>query len=367
MQKELAMIFEGLQDPRSTRNQHHPFLSLISIALIGSIAGVESFSALGDFALAKIRDLQRIIDLPNGAPSHDTFQRLFDALDADMFITCFTTFTQKLASRISNNKGLRVIAIDGKAVRNSGKKNLLRFVSAWSEENQLVLGHVKVADDSNEITAIPVLLNLLNLYGKIVTIDAIGCQRKISKQIVEGEADYVIAVKSNQKNLFEDIKPYFENTDEMSIWEEYDKGHGRIEKRTCYVTEDIDWLKNEHKWPGLKSIAMVISKRTIREKTSIERRYYISSLSANSKLICNAARAHWGIENKLHWRLDVLYNQDKACIRNDNAVQNMDTLHKWALNVLSPLKGKASTRSLQRKAGYSFDFMLELLEKIFHA
>lgn len=367
MQKELAMIFEGLQDPRSSRNQEHPFLSLISIGLIGAVAGITSFSGLADFAKAKIYDLEKIIDLPNGAPSHDTFQRLFSALNADMFVACFMAFTQKLANSIPASNAPNVIALDGKTVHNSGKNKLLSFVSAWSEANQLVLGHVKVDGKSNEITAIPVLLKLLDLHGAIVTIDAIGCQREISQQIVVQQGDYVLAVKGNQKSLFEDIKTYFEKLDQVNVWEEYDKGHGRIEKRSCYVTEDIEWLRNGHQWPGLKTIGMVVSQRTVKDKTSTETRFYISSLPANAELICKSARLHWGIENKLHWRLDVLYNQDSACIRDDNAVQNMDTLHKWALNVLSPHKGKLSIKSLQRQVGYSFKFMLELLRKIFHA
>ena len=272
-------------------------------------------------------------------------------------------FTAQLAEKVKE-----LIAIDGKTIRNSSK-NPLHIVSAWCEANEMVLAQVKVANKSNEIIAIPKLLELLDLTGKIITIDAMGCQRDIAEQIVEDGGDYVLGLKGNQKTLREDAEDYFQNLVEFTgeIWQEYNKGHGRQEERITYVTEAIKALQKHHNWPGLNSLALVISTRTIKGKTTKEKRYYISSLPANAEKICRAARKHWGVENKLHWRLDVDFNEDKACIRNENAAENMNIMRKWALNILSPQKGKNSIRSLQRKAAMSWGHMTKLLEQIFHA
>lgn len=362
LEANLQLVFEGIEDKRSLRNQRHPFLSLLGISLLGALSGIDSFSGLGDFSEAHEENLKRLFSLPHGAPSHDTFQRLFDAIKPDEFLLRFSLFTQALASAVEG-----IIAIDGKTIRNSGGEKALHIVSAWCEANELVLGQIKVKEKSNEIPAIPLLLELLDVAGRIITIDAMGCQREIAEKIIEGAGDYVLGLKENQARLYADVVTYFEKTDHYACWEEFDKGHGRIEKRTCYATDKIDWLINEHRWPGLKSIAKVISKRTIQGKETVEARYYITSLPAIPEKICKAARAHWGIENKLHWRLDVVFNEDKACIRNDNAAENMDIMRKWALNILNQHKGKGSVRSLQRKVMMSFSFMVDLLTKTFHA
>jgi predicted transposase YbfD/YdcC len=356
LKEQLASIFSGVDDPRSLRNQKHPFLSLIGISLLGALAGFDSFSGLADFAEAHHDSLKSIFDLPYGSPSHDTFQRFFDGIDPQQFTDHFILFTENLAQAISE-----IISVDGKTIRNS-TENPLHIVSAWCEANQLVLGQVKIPEKSNEITAIPLLLKLLDLSGKIITIDAIGCQREISQQIIDQGGDYVLGLKGNQKTLFEDVVDYFKTTLSGATWSELDKGHGRFEERICHVIDDIHWLQEQHQWPGLRSVARVISKRTIKDKESIEERYYISSLPADAEKICKTARAHWGIENRLHWRLDVVFNEDKCCIRNDNAAENMGIMRKWALNILNAAKGKSSIKSLQRKASMSFNFMLSLLK-----
>jgi len=360
---DLATVFAGIKEKRSLRNQKHPFLSLLGIGLLGALSGIDSFSGLGDFAQAHELNLEELFYLPHGAPSHDTFQRLFDAIAPDEFLEKFHLFTRALATAVEG-----IIAIDGKTIRNSGNgEKALHIVSAWCEANELVLGQIKVKEKSNEIRAIPLLLELLDVAGRIITIDAMGCQRKISEKIVAAQGDYVLGLKENQPTLYRDVEAYFEKIDQYCCWEELDKGHGRIEKRTCYVTDKIDWLVEEHRWPGLQTIAKVISKRILQGKETTEVRYYISSLPANAEQIGKAARAHWGIENKLHWRLDVVFNEDKACIRNDNAAENMDIMRKWALNILNQHKGKGSVKSLQRKIMMSFNFMKDLLVKTFHA
>lgn len=361
MELQWRSIFQKLEDPRSPRNQRHEFMTLVGTMLFGALSGITSYDGLADFAELREEDLVSIMPMPFGPPSSDTLRRFFNELNPEKFAECFREFVATILKKVT-----KVVSIDGKRIRNSGK-NPLHIVSAWCEENSVTLAYVKTRDKSNEITAIPDLLKLIDLCGKIITIDAIGCQTAITKDIVDGGGDYIIAVKGNQGTLFEDIKPYFEDTKGMPTHIEYDKGHGRIEKRTCTTIDDIDWLKKEHPdWAGLTSISQVIAERTCKGIKSTEIRYYISSLVANPKLIGNAVRSHWGIENKLHWRLDVVCNQDKSCIRNDNAAQNLDTANKIALNILSEFKtDKVSIKSLQRKACMSFDFLLELIAKFF--
>lgn len=362
LKKGIEQVFATVKDRRSIRNQKHPFTSLLGISLLGSLAGIDSFSGLGDYAEMHYESLSEVFELPYGAPSHDTFQRLFDALEPSEFHDCFFKFTQQLSHILEG-----VIAVDGKTIRNSSA-NPLHVVNAWCEANQLVLAQLCVEEKSNEITAIPLLLKLLDLDNRIITIDAMGCQRDIAAQVVEQGGDYVLGLKANQKSLLEDVQAYFMSCpDNHPSWEEYDKGHGRLEHRHCYATDDIDWLCREHEWPGLKSIAKVESTRTVKGRTEKDIRYYISSLPGNPEQICRAARAHWSVENKLHWRLDVLFNEDGACIRNDNAIENMSIMRKWALNILNQKKGISSIKSLQRKASMSFAFMKNLLSDYFHA
>lgn len=366
MQSELLSIFKNVADPRSYRNQRHPFISIIGISLLGVLSGIDGFSGLADYAEMHLEELQKYLDLPNGAPSHDTFQRVWSTISPTEFLESFHEFTQTIASVFKGG----IISIDGKKIRNSGD-NPLTIVSAWCAQNELVLAQEKVSDKSNEITAVPKLLRLLDLNSKIVTMDAMGCQREACEQIVEKEGDYLIALKGNQGSLHKDVKEWFQDEKLRSAcdtWEEHDKGHRRIESRKAFVTDDIGWLQH-HQWPHLRSIGMVEAQVTKSKKVTTETRFYISSLPAKAEEICKAARAHWGIENKLHWRLDVVFNEDKACITNDNAAENMDILRKWALNILRKAKEKPdqSIKSVQRKASMSFKYLVSLINKIFHA
>lgn len=359
--------FENVSDPRSIRNQRHPFSMLIGTSLLASLAGIDSFSGFADFTEAYSEKLKEHFDFPGGLPSHDTYQRLWDAINPGEFYAAFHDFTEHLATTMS-----QFIHVDGKTIRHSGREKALHIVSAWCQANQLTLAQEKVDEKSNEITAIPKLLALLDLDNRIVTIDAIGAQRTICEQIIAQGGDYVISLKGNQASLHTDIVDYFTNeklSEKCLLSEENDKGHGRIEQRIAQSTDNIGWLQKEHHWPGLKSIGRVTSTVARQNKLSKEQRFYISSLPANAELLNHAARSHWQIENQLHWRLDVVFNEDNACIRNDNAAENIDILRKWALNVLQKAKAKPeqSIKSLMRKNAMSFSHLTQTVNKIFHA
>jgi predicted transposase YbfD/YdcC len=328
------------------------------------LAGMSSWTGFQDYGEAHEETLRAFIDLPHGIPSHDTIARVIGALDVAAFAQCFEAFAQALAERA---KG--VIAIDGKTMRGSfdATKALSarHVVSAWAEGCKVVLAQIRVDDKSNEITAIPELLNLLDLEGQIVTLDAMGCQRDICRQICEKGGDYVIALKGNQGTLFEDVKLFFE-TPALTVaheWQEWDKGHGRIEHRHCRAVDAIAWL-HPHQWPGLCSIAVVHATRETRKGIETETRYYLSSLPAHAERIAKAARAHWGIENSLHWVLDVTFNEDHSRIRNDNAPEILSMLRKWGLNIINQHKGTLSIKRMTNKIAMSPKFLLHILQKI---
>jgi len=355
-------IFESLEDSRMNRTQKHPFISIISIGFLGALSGIDSFLGLQDYAEANEEWLKQIIDLPKGVLSHDTIGRVFSMINVKQFHDCFFNFTKLL-----KNKTDGVIAIDGKTMIPKNRENPLHVVSAWSEKNKLVLGQVKINNKSNEIAAIPKVLDLLDIEGHIVTIDAMGCQKDVASQIISQKGEYLLALKGNQKSLHEDVKVYFDDNEflsQCSYWEELDKGHGRIEKRQCWTTSNISWLKKQHNWIGLKSIAIVKSERTLKNKKTFDTRFYISSLPDEAEKICNAARNHWGIENKLHWTLDVVFNEDRCQIRKDNAPEVMGIMRKWALNVLNKTKGNISLRRAMNKCCMSKKYICSVLQAI---
>ncbi len=264
----------------------------------------------------------------------------------------------------------KIICVDGKTIRNSGQDSPLYMVSAWCQKNQLVIAQEKVHKKSNEITAIPKLLDLLDLESKVVTIDAMGAQRAICDQIIKKDGDYVIFLKGNQGRLHEDVIVFFHKQESCEFTsEQTNKGHGRIEMRIASTSNKIEQIQKNHNLPGLRSIGMVKSKIIRNGKETSERRFYISSLPLNGDQLNEIAREHWGIENKLHWRLDVVFNEDKACIRNDNAAENISTLRKWALNIAGKAKEKPSQsiKSVMRKNAMSFKYLIFCLSKIFHA
>jgi predicted transposase YbfD/YdcC len=365
MQKIFSSAFQEMDDPRSSRNQRHSFITLVGTSFLAALAGIDSFSGIQDFVEAHYHELEEYFDLPGGIPSHDTYQRLWNEILPSQFLKCFGEFVESLQKVCSD-----IISIDGKTIRNSGQVKPLHIISAWCHQNQIVFAQEKVHEKSNEITAIPDLLRKLDLQNKIITIDAMGAQRSICRQIVDQGGDYTISLKGNQGTLCDDVKLFLEEEiNHESTNEDNDKGHGRIEQRIAAVSSDIDWLKEIHNWPGLRSIGRITTRVLRKGKETTDTRYYVSSLDLDARDLNDIARKHWGIENQLHWRLDVVFNEDKACIRNDCAAENMDILRKWALASLSRMKTKPSQsiKSLMRKNAMSFKCLLNSVFKVFHA
>jgi predicted transposase YbfD/YdcC len=332
------------------------------------VSGCSDWNDIELYGQTKEPWLKNFLKLPNGIPSHDTFNRVFAALDPLALEQCFVEWIQQVAM-ITEGK---VVSIDGKRLRRSGsggKKSFIHMVSAWSNENEMVLGQSKVDDKSNEITVIPTLLEVLDLEGSIITIDAMGCQRNIAEKIVDKGADYVLALKGNQGNLLDDVTEAFNETpDGESVSKETSLGHGRIEKRTCRVIKDTSWICKSEEWKGLQSLVRIESERSHKNtgETQREVRYYISSLSGDASLHNKAIREHWGIENKLHWTLDVVFGEDQSQKRAGNAAQNFSIITRIALNLLKNYKTKKflSMKNKRNKAGWDNEFLLDVITNL---
>lgn len=369
--KTFSDYFAEVEDPRIERTKKHKLEDILFIAISGVICGANDWANIEMFGKAKEEWLRKYLELPNGIPSHDTFGRIFQQIDPAQFEKGFLDWTRSIHKE---TKG-EVIAIDGKTVRRSqdkreGKK-AIHMINAWATANHLLLGQEKTEEKSNEITAIPELLEVLSLAGCIVTIDAMGCQEEIAKQIVEKEADYVLAVKNNQRALYEDLRELFtgaEEVDYQQVPHDYEKQvskHGRIEIRRCWTISDreyIEYIRRYQRWPNLRTIALVESERIIDEKSSIERRYYISSLENDAKTILHAVRAHWQVENSVHWVLDVSFREDDSRIRKGHGAENFAILRAIALNLIK--QEKTVKRSVQGKrllAGWRNDYLAKIL------
>ena len=364
--------FSKVSDPRMDRTKEHKLIDLIAIAICAVICGAEGWTDIENFGNSKLLWLKTFLELPNGIPSHDTFGRVFSRIDAQEFQLAFYEWVWAVNDIIQG----QIINIDGKQLRGSKDKVLgkraIYMVSAWAEENELVLGQRKVDEKSNEITAIPELLKLLALSGCIVTIDAIGTQTNIAKTIVEAEADYVLSVKENQGHLYEDIAVLFgvdqaQNFKYASL--EYaqttNKAHGRIEVRECWSTsnpEYLDLIRGRQDWAGLKSIAMVLGTRIIEGKQTKRVRFYISTLPSQAERFLHIVRKHWSIENDLHWVLDVALNEDRSRVRKDQAPQNLAVLRHIALNLLKQEKtAKGGIHAKQLQAAWKEDYLRKVL------
>jgi len=363
METSLHQFFNKLPDPRIHRNKKHLLIDIIILSIIAVICGAESWDSIELFGKSKKEFLSKILKLPNGIPSHDTINRVFSLINATKFENLFIEWVISIKDETIKSE---VISVDGKTLRRSKdsfhQKSPIHVVSAWANNNQLVLGQKKVNEKSNEITAIPKLLELLDIEGCIITIDAMGTQKDIAKTIIENKADYILALKGNQGYLKEDAENIFNRQKPDSIDEIIEKGHGRIETRKCEVIKQIDFLEDRDKWKNLKSLIKITAQREINDKSTIENRLYISSIDADAKDFNTYIRQHWGVENSLHWTLDVTFREDDQRKRNGKAAENFSLIQKIALNLLKKEDSKnISIKNKRLKAAWDNDFLLEIL------
>jgi predicted transposase YbfD/YdcC len=365
---DLLSELRRVPDPRSDKNKLYPLEEILLLCICAIASGAEGWESIAEFGEDKLAWLREFLPYENGIPSEDCLGWVMARLPRRAFQEAFAAWTQSVAQLTDGE----VVAIDGKTLRRSHDQRngarAIHMVSAWASANRLSLGQVATAEKSNEITAIPQLLSLLELKGCIVSIDAMGCQRAIAERIQAQGADYVLAVKDNQPELHEAIGDYFKtarasgfhgvdvDTDEQS-----DAGHGRCEVRRCWVTEDLRTLPDPERWSGLRSIAMVEAERHVGDQCSREVRYYISSLGADAGCIARAVRAHWGIENQLHWVLDVTFREDDSRVRRDHAPANLNTCRQFALNLLRRESSHASVKRKRLRAALNDAFRAKVI------
>lgn len=359
--------FKDLRDPRQQGKVSYPLDEILLLCLLAVLAGAECFTEIALFGVKKLEFLRRFRPFKDGTPEHGHLGDILAALDAEQFQRCFVSWVATLSGMPEG-----VIAIDGKTVRRSGNKRsgkaAIHVVSAFAARQRLVLGQVKVAEKSNEIIAIPKLLDMLAIEGAIVTIDAMGCQREIAQKIIDKKADYVLALKGNQGSLRADVEVFAaeqkaRNFADTTISQDttIDGDHGRIETRTTTVIHDVDWLRERHNWPGLNAVVMVESSREIGGKTEQETRYYITSLVLLAHLLGPVVRSHWSVENSLHWVMDMVFRDDECRVRTDHAPANFAAIKHMAQNLLRHAPGKSSLRSSRKAAGWDDDFLASLI------
>jgi predicted transposase YbfD/YdcC len=364
--------FQELEDPRSTINQRHPLVSVVVIALLAVLAGAAGPTAIARWAALKEEFLLQVLDLPNGVPRKDVFRRVLRVLKPAAFQACFAGWLQSLRSEAVAETGVEqpVLAVDGKTARRSHDRNqglgALHSVSVWAGEYGLSLGQVACAEKSNEITAIPELLRLVDIKGAIITIDAMGTQKAIAAQIIEGEADYLLALKGNQETLHQAVIGYIDEQLEGDLAEAQEhvtteKGHGREETRTYLQLPAPEGLPGFMRWKGLKSIGLATSCCLRDGKETVEVRYYISSLEVDVKQFARAVRGHWSIENGCHWVLDMTFREDESRIREPHLRQNFAWLNRFALSLLKQHPGRQSLVMKRRSCGWSDDFLMEVV------
>jgi predicted transposase YbfD/YdcC len=363
--------FQGLEDKRRGAGKRHKLIDILTIAIYGIICGADDWSGIEEYGQAKEEWLRQFLELPHGIPSHDTFGRIFSWLDPQAFEKSFLGWVQAVMETTSG----QVIAIDGKTLRRSydhaNGKEAIHIVSAWAETNRLVLGQVKVDEKSNEITAIPDLLRVLDITGCIVTTDAMGCQQDIAATVLEKGGDYILALKENQGQLYEDAGELFAGALEVNFLDvehtyakTTNKNHGRIEVRECWAITDPDfihYLRGFENWKGLRSLVKVSSQRQTPVSKSLEDRYFISSLKTPAKQMLQAVRGHWSIENGLHWVLDIAFREDESRVRKDHAPENLAILRHIALNLLKQdLSKKLGIKNKRLVAAWNNDYLVHL-------
>jgi predicted transposase YbfD/YdcC len=364
--------FESLEDPRVLRTRRHKLMDIVVISVMAVVSFADGWEDIVDFAKLREAWLRTFLELPNGIPCPDTFRRVFTALNPLEFQACFQAWVRAL---VDSTHG-KLVAIDGKTVRHSFAreegKGPLHVVSAWVAQNQLVLGQIATEAKSNEITAIPKLLELIDVRGATVTTDAMGCEKKIAEAIVEAGGNYVLALKDNQPTLHQEVELFFESARAQAFRDtpcdqaqSVDGDHGRIELRRVFASDDIGWMSDKAQWVNLKSVVMVESERTVGQETSLERRYYLTSHSADAKVLAELIQGHWGIENKLHWVLDMAFDEDRCRIRRGNAPDNFALLRKIALNQIKLEKtNKRGVEAKRKRAAWDHGYLLTVLQAV---
>ena len=363
--------FATLTDPRdpAAPNSRHLLMDILVIAVCAVISGAEGWEDIEEYGKAQAAWFADLLDLPHGIPGHDTFRRVLSQLDPEELTRCFIAWTQALRDA----SGGEVVALDGKTLRHSFDRATstaaIHMVSAWASTNRLVLGQLKVEEKSNEITAIPALLALLDLKGAIVTIDAMGCQKEIAKTITEQGAEYVLALKDNHPTLSEAVTLFLNDARDTGFadiahayHETVDGDHGRIETRRYWITSEIEWLGAKASWSNLQSVGMVESRRAMRDTVQNDTRYFLTSLPAQGLRFARAVRQHWGIENALHWVLDVSFDEDASRIRKDKGAQTFAVLRHIALNLLRrEPHHKRGIKARRKRAGWDHDYLVQVL------
>lgn len=366
----LADCFSDVTDPRIDRTRLHKLVDVIVMAICAVVAGCDTFETIEVFCCANEQWFKQFLEMPNGVPSQDTFERIFSRINPKEFRASFSRWTKEIAGIFSNE----VIAIDGQTLRGAKRvgqtKSPIHMVSAWAVGLRLVLAQQKVDEKSNEITAIPDVLRILNIKGCIVTMDAMGCQQGIAKQIIDQNGSYVLGLKGNQGTTLEAVETHFATMPESKLthFTDVDKGHGRVETRTYFAADSSDILDLKE-WPGIRAAIKVVSERYVAGVTTSETRYYISSIEdKNVEQVGRAIRSHWGIENSLHHVLDVTFDQDRSRIRKDNAPENVAVLRHFAMNILKSAppakKGSKSINLKRRRAGFDIKYLENVLGNV---
>lgn len=354
-------IFRVLPDPRVERTKVHSLEVIMFIALCTYLSGGEGFYDMAAYAEVRKEWLREAVGMQS-VPSHDTFNRVFQAISPECFGECLMELSRRLREKVSGD----VVAFDGKTHRRTGRADskALHTLNAWSVENRLVLGQLAVEEKSNEITAVPQLMDMLDLKGCIVTTDALNCQKTVAQKAMEKKTDYVLAVKGNHPVMHDEIRNYMDAlaAHTPAGFESVEKGHGRIETRRYWQSEDISWFEDKNHWAGLRSFCMVEAIREYKERQETSRRYYISSLPCNEKKVAHSIRAHWHIENALHWSLDVVFHEDQSRARARHAAKNLGTLRAICLNLIKRIPGKFSMKAKRFQAALSNDFLLMALK-----
>ena len=365
----LVEHFATIEDPRQPGKVEHKLTDILMIAVCAVIAGAESYEDIALYGRSKQAWLGRFLDLPNGIPSHDTFRRLFMLIDPEAFETCFSAWVGSFTQRVEHE----VVAIDGKTIRRSFDRQSgsspLHVVSAWASEQNLVLGQRLAEAHSNEITAIPMLLEGLALKGALVTLDAMGCQKEIAERILEREADYLFVLKANHSTTFDYVQEYFEThcfrvgSGGRPIFDAFDESHGRLVRRRVFATQDEVVLEALRDWPGVRTVLATEQIRSVRGSGKVEAqiRYFLCSYNGDPVVLAGAIRRHWSIENSLHWVLDVTFDEDQSRVRDRRAGQNLALLRKIAINLLGTDKTKGSLRGKRKKAAWDDEYMTRLL------